>query len=402
MKRFFALSGIGTALVLVFGGLILLNQLMLYRNEIILLKEAGFPVSIADLETFPEDQQVDASKQFSRLMGPLESFEAEREEGFDIYDDEEDETAIKLFDDLNAAYPTVYPLITEIANAGYVSFEKKDVSAREALDFELDRLKRIRSCARCLQFKASVLAAQGKPDQALQRSMEIFKLCQAVDKRPTLMAHLVRCACRGIAIRSAYQILSEHDVTTQSREQLNELLDDFEAADGYRWTLISERALGSALLSEMGTVQLSLNGITYLNLIESEIEQCDKESFEKDLSFEDEIGWLDGIQSASILPALRTSRTANLRVKSQVRGLRIINALTQHPESTGKEIDQAYLLSIGVPKPMTIDTMTGEPMKVKLLKAEAGDQWVVYSVGADLIDDGGNIEEAKDFAVGPE
>ena len=95
-------------------------------------------------------------------------------------------------------------------------------------------------------------------------------------------------------------------------------------------------------------------------------------------------------------------RIANSRIKSQVRGLRIVNALTRNPESVDKEIDQAYLLSIRVPQPMTIDTMNGQPMQVKLMKDQTGVQWMVYSVGEDLVDDGGSQNEGKDFVVGPE
>lgn len=405
MKRFFAFSSLGTALLVVFGGVFLLNRLAQYKNEIATLKDAEFPVSIADLETQPDAGQVDATKQFSRLLGPLGSFEAEMYEEYGKLEREVDETVIDLFNELDTAYPTVYPLITEIANAGYVGFEKKDIGARELLDSELERLKRVRSCARVLDFKAKILAAQGEPDQALQASMEIFKLCNAFEKSPTFLAHLIRCACRGIAIRSAYETLSTHDVTVKNREQLDELLDSYEASDGYRWTLISERAVGSSLLSDLGTIQLALNGVTYLDLIEAELEQCDRETFKKNLSFETEAGWLDTFQAQTILPAMKTSRLANSRVKSQTRGLRIINALTSNPDSVNKdikEIDQAYLQSIGVPQPMTIDTMNGEPMKVKRVKLETGDQWIVYSVGEDLVDDGGSAKEIKDFVVGPE
>lgn len=395
MKRFFSYSILGTALVVLIGGFFLLNRLMEFRNEIESLKDQGFPVAISDLETDPADGQVDATKQFSRLLGPLGSFEAEMNEDPEIHDREVDETTIKLFNELDTAYPTVYPLITEIANAGFVGFEKKGVGAREALDFELDRMQHLRNCARVLDFKARILAAQGKPDQALEATMEIFKLCQAFEKRPTLIGHLVRSACRGIAIRSAYGILSEHDVAAKSREQLNALLDSFEASDGYHWTLVSERAVGSSLLSEMGTLHLALSGMSYLDLIEGEIQQCDKEAFEKDLSF------ADGFQAHMIMPAITQTRLANSRLKSQIRGLRIVNALTEHPESVDKEkIDKDYLMSIGVPEQMTIDTMDGKPMKIK----RVDDFWVVYSVGEDLIDDGGEVSEnsLNDFVVGPE
>ena len=397
MKRFFAYSAIGTALLFLLGGTLLLSRLMQFENELAALEDEGVPVSIADLEVGPTADQVDATKQFSRLLGPLGSFESEM---YEVYNEgQTDETAVKLFNELNLAYPTVYPLISEVANADFVGFEKKGVAAEETLDFELNRLQQVRSCARVLDFRSKILAAQGKPDEAFQSATEIFKLCETFDKHPTLIAHLVRCAMRGIATSSAYEILSNHDVTKENREQLNELLEKYEASDGLRWTLVSERAFGASMLSEMGTILLAFNGSAYLDLIQCELDQCDKEYFEKDLSSEQDVDLIDSMGAAMILPALRQTRLSNARVKSRVRGLRIVNALTENPESAEKEITKQYLVSLGVPEPMTIDTMNGEPMKVKRID----DQWVVYSVGENLVDDVGDSKMATVFfGVGPD
>ena len=77
MKRFFSYSIFGTIIVFIFGGFVLLNRLMEYRSDLADLKDEGFPIAIADLELTPEVGQADATKQFSRLIGPLGSFEAE-------------------------------------------------------------------------------------------------------------------------------------------------------------------------------------------------------------------------------------------------------------------------------------------------------------------------------------
>lgn len=193
-------------------------------------------------------------------------------------------------------------------------------------------------------------------------------------------------------------MLSEYEVEKESRDQLNKVLENYEESDGHRWTLVSERAVGASLLSEMGTLPLAFSGKAYLDLIEDELEQCDKEAFEKDLSFEDELSWLEGTHAAGVLPALTATRNANSRLKSQVRGLRIVSALTETPDSVEPEVTKKDLMKLGVPESMTVDTMNGEPMKIK----RTDKNWIVYSVGPDLVDDGGNAEKIKDFVVGPE
>jgi hypothetical protein len=60
-------------------------------------------------------------------------------------------------------------------------------------------------------------------------------------------------------------------------------------------------------------------------------------------------------------------------------------------------ISETNLLELGVPQGMTIDPMTGDTMKVK--GRTSG--WVVYSVGTNLKDDGGDPSKQEDFVLGP-
>ena len=87
---------------------------------------------------------------------------------------------------------------------------------------------------------------------------------------------------------------------------------------------------------------------------------------------------------------------ARFRTTSQIRGLRIINALQSNSDSKDQEITQQYLKKIGVPDPMIVDTMDGEPMRVK----RTDDSLVVYSVGPNREDDGGTREGMLDFVIG--
>ncbi len=72
---------------------------------------------------------------------------------------------------------------------------------------------------------------------------------------------------------------------------------------------------------------------------------------------------------------------------SEVRALRIISALQAVDHAGDREQwDRQYLTSIGVPDEMTVDILTGDSMIVR----RQDDQWLVYSVGDDGLDDRGS------------
>ena len=81
---------------MLFGVVYLLNHLGKYRSEIAALKNAGFPVSVADLETEPTAEQTDATKQFNQLLGPLDSFDTDMYQAYEKLEDKSGKGAICL------------------------------------------------------------------------------------------------------------------------------------------------------------------------------------------------------------------------------------------------------------------------------------------------------------------
>ncbi len=55
------------------------------------------------------------------------------------------------------------------------------------------------------------------------------------------------------------------------------------------------------------------------------------------------------------------------------------------------------LSELGLPAEATIDPFNGEPLHVKRLPQG----WLVYSVGRNLQDDGGKLDDNSDIGVGP-
>ena len=77
------------------------------------------------------------------------------------------------------------------------------------------------------------------------------------------------------------------------------------------------------------------------------------------------------------------------------RCLRVLNALEEYRQANGKETESIEQLKL--PKEATIDPWSGKPLLLK--KTDAG--WVVYSVGKNGVDDGGDFTDAKDEGLPP-
>ena len=82
------------------------------------------------------------------------------------------------------------------------------------------------------------------------------------------------------------------------------------------------------------------------------------------------------------------------RTQAEIRSLRVLNALQTHaPAGTDAT---PKLSELGLPIETTTDPFTGEPLHVK----ETPQCWLVYSVGPNLRDDGGKLDDPRDGDVG--
>ena len=77
------------------------------------------------------------------------------------------------------------------------------------------------------------------------------------------------------------------------------------------------------------------------------------------------------------------------------RSLRVLNAI-QTRVPPGSDL-VPKLTDLGLPVEATIDPFNGEPLHVKRLP----EGWMVYSVGINLVDDGGIPDGKTDVGVGP-
>jgi hypothetical protein len=88
-----------------------------------------------------------------------------------------------------------------------------------------------------------------------------------------------------------------------------------------------------------------------------------------------------------------------VRTQALARCLRVINALQARVPPGSDAVPK--LSELGLPAEATTDPFTGKPLVVKKL----ADGWLVYSVGEDLEDSGGDVDSShgkpKDYGFGP-
>ena len=92
-------------------------------------------------------------------------------------------------------------------------------------------------------------------------------------------------------------------------------------------------------------------------------------------------------------PAIEAWFKGANRTTAIMRSLRVYNKLATHRQGA----ETVELDGLGLPKLATIDPFSGEPLVVKRIN----DGWMVYSMGENGVDDGGNFKDQKDCGLGP-
>ena len=103
------------------------------------------------------------------------------------------------------------------------------------------------------------------------------------------------------------------------------------------------------------------------------------------------------ILASLLAPQLKAAYAATTRAKSAIRSLRVLNALETHVAAGSDTAPK--LTDLGLPAEAITDPFNGELLHVKRMPQG----WLVYSVGPNLQDNGGKIDDPNngDVGVGP-
>jgi tetratricopeptide (TPR) repeat protein len=405
-----ALKWIGIVAGAVIAMLLIANAIWVWttgsrlEKKLAALRAAGEPLSLADLARKPIPPQKNAAVFLRRAMSDLEAME---KEWANVYGSEGyqsgrlSESELKAVESALETYPKVIPLLEQAAACPEYDSQADYTVPPEAF---LEDVQDIRGAARVLRFRALLLLARGEREEAMQTCITLFRLCRRY-RQPMIVGYLVPLACRGIAVEASNLVLQAGLLPKDAREALEAELALQDGLEAYEEALKTERAYGldyfrTSPLRKCWFVTRPLwNDATcyYLDMIDrhlaaaarpySEVVATTPAIARNGIGFR---GLADLVE-----PAVVAGRAAMERTRAAIRCLRVLNALQARPEQGGAETPK--LSDLGLPVTATTDPFTGKPLQVKKLPGG----WLVYSLGKDLKDDGGDFTEARDVGVGP-
>ncbi|MHB1033971.1 MAG: hypothetical protein ACYC0Y_04930 [Pirellulales bacterium] len=383
------------------------------ESQLAAIRAAGDPVSIADLAPKPFPPEQNAATYLRQAEAGLISIEDKTSAldypwelpGFLM--PAEDQKIVKA---ALATAPDVIPLLERAAACPHYRPELDYTLSAETFFDLSSAVGRPREAGIALCFRAALLVAEGKHDEAARTALVTFRLARHFDQVPLMTGYCGAGLVRRYAFRTAAIALQTGSVSKDVRDALDAELARQERLEGCAWALKSERAHNLDLCREVAPsrhVRL-LRG--FWSRPESECleawELCLALPLDRDPYCETERiirtiyqGKLQGMSpwARLLMPdvdLLHGFGTLVTDRRAQMRALRVLNALQTHVPPGSKEIPK--LSELGLPAEAITDPFTGKPLHVK--KTPRG--WLVYSVAQNLRDDGGKLDDSVDGDVG--
>ncbi len=384
------------------------------EKRLVALRQAGDPVQIADLARAPIPPEQNADVFWRRAAGDLDAIQKELEAQYpkkgyptETLSPAEQDKLEKLF----AAYPKVMPLLEQAA-ACPDSDPQLDytLSPFRFLEPFMEQTSRHRLLYRVLRARSAWLVSKGRWDDALTAHILALRLARRWRRQPFMTGYLVTAVCEQVAVDGINQVLQAGPVAANLHQSLDRELALHDTMEGYDWALRSERAFALSSARELPGSGFWDVWLTrgFVNDLKLQLIELFDRYLEKGTRPYGEVvsdkstamspgSRLNPLTNVTRMlePSLKLLREPAERTRATLRSLRVLNAiLVRAPAGS----DRAPKLDeLGLPPEATIDPFSGEPLRIKKLP----EGWMVYSVGKNLVDDGGKLDGRRDVGVGP-
>jgi hypothetical protein len=388
------------------------------QQRLAALRAAGEPTCFAELAPKPIAPEEDAAHYLEQAGPDLEAFAKEHGAFFktptgEAFDKRRDEgegptpEQVAAIGAILGHYPDLPGLLAKAAACkGYASRLDFTVGDQQVMEELMKNQGDIRTAARFLRWRMTLLLAEGKQDEALQAGLVIFQLARHHEGEPALINGLVAQAIRGYAVDGINLVLRAGPISDQLRNQLEKELALQDDPQRLVRVMKSERAISRSVargefdqawwLPWLGK-GLQLDILKFYDRLLPLLAQPWVEP-------RPQIGHLNDFWHSSpvstvlcelLYPALESADVAEARTIATIRALRIINRLTSHADREGREA--RGLADLALPESAVIDPFSGQPLRLK--QTDAG--WVVYTVFTNGTDDDGNFQEMADWGLAP-
>lgn len=364
------------------------------------IRDRGEPASIADLKPAPVADDENAATYLTPIAKEIhqvvnEAYPIAFADDFSwrtgLTPDQTEKLRIIL-----DAHPTFAGQLDEASHCAQLSWPLDYDSSPSDLMEQMCQLE-IRSIARIQVCRARYLAAIDKPDEAAEVLLEELRLVRLQADTPLLISMLINIACRNQILSQLNGLLQTKTLLPETHAAIEQELSQHEITKHLTQTLKTERAFG--IESHRGLFLLASPLTPYMkNYLDYMNEQIDISS---KMPFESSAGSSVSANGMTelLVPSLASAREAANRTLATERCLRILNAIQSRPDQE----TLVDLTDLGLPAAAIIDPYSGH----SLLTKSTGDGWVVYSVGENGNDDGGEIEQGMesnqslDIGIGP-
>jgi len=370
------------------------------------IRDAGDPTCIADLARKPIPAEDNAATYLRRAEKDLAAMDKDLAALYasDAYKHEQLGPAEigTLADVLNARREAVSLVERAVTCRDYDPQLDCSLSHQEFLASEIEHVSTIRAAARLLDYRTTVLLAQGKREEAAQSAIALLRLARHYDQEPMLVGYLVAIACRGMAHGVANRVLRSGPLADSARDALDAELARHDMWASFGRALKSERACGLSAFNDMNLGKFwpsrglwNNAAVYYLDVMNEQITLTESPAASGPIGRASvprpASPWL--VLTDLVLPAIQAAGDATRRTIATQRCLRILNSVTRL-EQQGVKV--TVLTDLRLPDAETTDPFTSKPLLMKRLP----DGWVIYSVGTNAKDDGGQLANGVQFAKG--
>jgi len=382
------------------------------ERRLFALRQAGDPVQLADLvrEPIPPEQNADVF--LRRAAGDLDGIEKELlawypKKGYPTgtLSPADQERLEKVF----AAYPSVMPLLEQAADCPDSDPQLDGtLPTTRFLEPYMEHSNKHRLLYRVLRARSALLLSKDRTDDALATQVLTLRLTRHWRREPLIPGYLVTTVCELVAMEGVNQVLQAGPVSPSARQALDTELALHDTMEGYNWALRSERAYSLSAVREVpGTGFWMTRGLgndltlrlldLYDNYLAKASRPYDAEMLSEKSTATRSGGTLNPYVALVRLlkPGLAAVREPTERTRALSRSLRVLMALQARVPPATEPVPK--LTDLGLPEEATIDPYIGKPLHVKMVR----EGWMVYSVGSNLVDDGGILDYIHDLGAGP-